>query len=409
MAYKSRYLQSHANRAAFLSALWQQFSDMGWTLHDNMDGSGYRVYYTTGKNADRFPNYFKLDFSTANTVSATAYLHWNATTHAGTAGSSSTVTSVTTQESTFYSFMYGDLGFLLLATKLTTTYYTMVLGVLSNKRWTTETTTTAGISSGSNVSVPVTSSTGFLAGKSYQIVSANGEGRDWVTVGSIPDGTSLVINTISRTYTAGSKIGNSPEIFFVANASGQCQSAMQNDVIGTAASAANATYLYPPLINMHTFLNYDWRGDQQHVLVPVFVVENTSTKESLLGYMDTEMMLCPTASAPVTISPEDVYCITPRDSGTSTGSNTSTTLNDTGKTWTANAYASKYLVITGGAGSGQTRKIASNTATAITINTAWTTTPDATSTYTVCDSAYRIIGAISQVQSNWAYCAKEDI
>lgn len=409
MAYKSKYLQSHANRAAFLTALWQQFTDMGWTLHDNMDGSSYRIYSTTGKNADRFPSYFKIDFSTANTVAVTAYLHWNATTHAGTAGSSSTVTSVTTQESTFYSFMYGDLGFLLVGTKLVTTYYTLLLGVLSNKRWTTETTITAGITSGSNVSVPVTSSTGFLVGKSYQIVSNNGEGRDWVAVGSIPDGTHLVINTISRTYTSGSKIGNSPEIFFVASATGVGQSAMQNDVVGTATATANTTTLYPPLINMHTFLNYDWRGDQQHLLAPVFVAETTSTKESLLGYMDTELMLCPTGSAPVTISPEDVYCVTSRDAGTSTGTNSTTTLNDTGKAWITNAYANKYLVITGGTGAGQTRKIASNTATAITINTAWTTTPDATSTYTVCDSAYRIIGGISQIQSNWAYCAKEDI
>lgn len=67
--------------------------------------------------------------------------------------------------------------------------------------------------------------------------------------------------------------------------------------------------------------------------------------------------------------------------GTSTGTNTSTTLNNTGKAWTVNQWTNMQIRITGGTGAGQVRTIASNTATAITVGTAWTTTPDATSTY----------------------------
>jgi hypothetical protein len=51
------------------------------------------------------------------------------------------------------------------------------------------------------------------------------------------------------------------------------------------------------------------------------------------------------------------------DSGTSSGSNTSTTLNDTSKSWTVDAYADHNVAITGGTGSGQVRTISSNTAT----------------------------------------------
>lgn len=71
------------------------------------------------------------------------------------------------------------------------------------------------------------------------------------------------------------------------------------------------------------------------------------------------------------------------DSGTSTGSNTSTTLNDTDKTWVVNDYANKYAYISGGTGAGQVRLISSNTATELTVSTAWNTTPDDTSTYEV--------------------------
>jgi hypothetical protein len=69
-------------------------------------------------------------------------------------------------------------------------------------------------------------------------------------------------------------------------------------------------------------------------------------------------------------------------SGTAT-SGASTTLTDTGKAWTTNEFANKRARITGGLGKGQTRRIASNTATALTVSPAWATTPNSTSTYQV--------------------------
>ena len=71
------------------------------------------------------------------------------------------------------------------------------------------------------------------------------------------------------------------------------------------------------------------------------------------------------------------------ETGTSTGTNTTTTLNNTGKSWLVNAYTNYQVRITGGTGIGQIRTIASNTATALTVSVAWTVTPDATSVYAV--------------------------
>lgn len=70
-------------------------------------------------------------------------------------------------------------------------------------------------------------------------------------------------------------------------------------------------------------------------------------------------------------------------SGTSTGSNTTTTLNNTGKNWQTNMWTNYQVRITSGTGAGQIRMIASNTATALTVSTAWTVTPDATSVYSI--------------------------
>lgn len=68
--------------------------------------------------------------------------------------------------------------------------------------------------------------------------------------------------------------------------------------------------------------------------------------------------------------------------GTATGG-TSTTLVNSGKAWTTNQWSNAYQVrITGGTGIGQIRRITSNTGTTLTVP-AWTTTPDATSTYSI--------------------------
>lgn len=77
-----------------------------------------------------------------------------------------------------------------------------------------------------------------------------------------------------------------------------------------------------------------------------------------------------------------VYYVTSTvDSGTATAGG-GTTLTDTGKTWTVNGYVGDLVVITGGTGENQVRRITSNTATALTVAT-WTVNPDATSTYTI--------------------------
>ena len=78
-------------------------------------------------------------------------------------------------------------------------------------------------------------------------------------------------------------------------------------------------------------------------------------------------------------------------SGTATAGAAST-LTDSTATWTVNQYANSDVVITSGTGAGQKRRIASNTATVLTLATAvtgntntgnWSVTPDATSVYVI--------------------------
>jgi hypothetical protein len=97
-------------------------------------------------------------------------------------------------------------------------------------------------------------------------------------------------------------------------------------------------------------------------------------------------------------------------SGTATAG-TTTTLTDSGQSWTTNALVGMYVYLIGGTGSGQAAGyIVSNTATQITIRQAWATAPDATSVYKVVSPSYTTDGihpalnghvAIASVLTSW--------
>ncbi len=68
--------------------------------------------------------------------------------------------------------------------------------------------------------------------------------------------------------------------------------------------------------------------------------------------------------------------------GTATAGGAST-LTNSAKAWATNQWTNSQIRISAGTGLGQIRTISSNTATVITVSSAWTTTPDATSVYSI--------------------------
>jgi hypothetical protein len=68
--------------------------------------------------------------------------------------------------------------------------------------------------------------------------------------------------------------------------------------------------------------------------------------------------------------------------GTATAGGASTLTNSV-KTWATNQWTNYQIRIVSGTGAGQIRTIASNTGTVVTVGSAWTTQPDATSVYSI--------------------------
>lgn len=76
--------------------------------------------------------------------------------------------------------------------------------------------------------------------------------------------------------------------------------------------------------------------------------------------------------------------VSKRDVSVTDATTTSTTtIGDSGETWTPGEFSGLIVELTGGTGSGQTRPVVSNTATTLTVNPAWTVTPDTTTDFAI--------------------------
>jgi len=380
MAYTYRVAKTYNIRADFLTDLWADLASMGWTLHDDQSGSSYQVWKSDGEASDRIYEYVKIDWITANAIQVRAYAWWDATTHTGSSAAYS-YGSITTAETGFTGWIYGNKNLVALMTKVSATYYRTGFGHFNKKFLTVETTLTADATSGTNVTTTVTSTSGFLAGSYYQILGSVGEGRDEVQVSSITDSTHMVIASLLRNYGTGAKIGQSPSTFGYWSGSANFYQTCQLAVAGTAVCSNSGYYLLnTPLLNT-AYIDPNQRDSDFYYLQPLIGYETSGV--AFAAYNDEYILQAPLGAI------EDVFYAGVQDSGTAESGN-ATTLTDNNKSWATNAWANKVVVITTGTGAGQTRKITSNDATALTVPT-WVTNPDSTSQYVICDEAYRCL------------------
>lgn len=84
------------------------------------------------------------------------------------------------------------------------------------------------------------------------------------------------------------------------------------------------------------------------------------------------------------------------DSGTATGVHSTTTLQDTSKSWTVNAFTNFYVRITGGTQANRWRKITSNTSDTLTF-AALTAAPDNTSVYEITEFSTRLTAPVDGI------------
>ena len=378
----------------------------GWTLHDTVSGTGELRYVMTssGESGEEIPCYFSMfkDNTNANRIKFEVHKYWDNTTHTDTYKISCSYYAYfnTDDDGPFYIWasVTADSASLVVYTQNVHKYVNMQVisplypepnGILQSS-----------VTAGSNVVVQLDTgeATNFQAPKYYQIIDDNN--REWVEVNDVDKANDqLTITTLSYNFSADARIGTQPWRWLFHNVSYQYGGYnFRHDLNGST----DQSYQYVGNVNYNMFayqeVDPDERAEQNYPMWPhiYYEVDNVSVAGIQKTDAHTTCLRCY-----INTNKELPMSVGNHDTGTSTGSNTSTTLNDTTKSWATNAYQNKVVMIAGGTGIGQFRTISSNTATQLTISESWTTTPDATSEYTICDEGWTYL----YIANSATYCS----
>jgi len=391
MAFKS-YSWACASIPDWWTAFCNFMAEIGWTLHDTISADE-KVWKTQGESGTRPVFYIWAKRYLTSYVYFKAYLYWDATSHTGApyAGGSSNY-YVSNPTIAADSMVCGDKDIVFVSTNLPYNggYYSTYFGIIPNPMSSRYTTLTDGVSSGSNVSIPVASSAGYATGMYIQIVGISGEGRDKLTIASIPDSTHIVVSSLPRNYGTGALIGFYPYI------AGQCQSdagtfycLCHPDDAGLANGNKyfTATSMLTSYSNVHPL-----SGKRQ--MVPTFFYQTGCA----LGFSKN--------TGPIQVYSSAGDILVTMDDGTfpvvsSVTSATGTSITDATKSWTPDALIGKYVVISNGTAINQVRRITDNDATTITVADVFGVTPDYTSEYKIVDAVYRrnAIGTFKTIET----------
>jgi len=214
----------------------------------------------------------------------------------------------------------------------------------------------------------------------------------------------MVASSVARNYAAGAFIGAYPSTFCATNGASTSTNIYFSSPLGVVGTANALSNSFGSMLNKaDNGGDPDYRSNK-YILQPIMLNslnENSSSNISYgAPYCDEYLLYAP---GTVGLTSEDTFSVGVLSTGTSTGTNASGTLNDTSKNWTVNLYTNKTVIITAGIGVGQIKKIASNTATALTLDPGWIfeTLPDATSQYIICNEGYRFLAP------SWYLAARE--
>ena len=377
-----------------------QLTTMGWTLYDDMSASYYKVLLSNGESGTLPPLYIKVGWSGSTNVSLDVYAHWNSTTHTSNLAALSVTSTFAVNK---ILWMWGNKNFVCAVQETSgpVTYVAIWGHIITPPTDAVNTTTTGAVSSGTSVTIPVTSNSGFIAGAVYQIQDPTTGYRQTFTCSSVGTN-SIVASSLGIGYVSGSLVGTHPWNAFGSSSLGSTVYVMN--------SHKNAAYNTSPATNtaslnitnddlMFKALSMPAIGTiVKRRFFPVTIIENyggsyryCGTLEDGNGYfMVAPALNVSNASDSATAADFDAIYMGQQDSGTTTGSNTVTTVNDTNKSWTVNQWAGKVVVCTSGTEVGQIRKIISNTSTQLTVSPDFTTIP-VSGGYVIADRGYRYL------------------
>lgn len=377
-------------------------------LPSTTDGTTGKVYKSRGEDNKRPYMYLNIDYTSTSLI-IKPFGYWDETTHVGSLMGHTAVNCDRLQFANKLWSMFGSKDWIVFNTDSLTSSYQCVKLVARPTHFIDDDimTTTTDVSTGFSVSASVNDSTGFHKGMYCTIWGVNGEGRDKIIIEDVIDGTSIIITQLLRNYSSGAYIGI-PAMCYGATNVGSTQYQL-NDVgyfnlvgtnIGTSSEYSAVQSIFYSNINAQSPDTFT----SKYVLTPILIVSGVNL--SLIGYIADGNI-----GGVKGVSINNIIGINDNGSLIETGSvtsNTNTTLSDDTKSWVINSLSNRYVVLSDGTGSSQIRKIISNTATEITVQAEWTTNPDVTTAYKICDKAFRVVDGQLLIQTTNCCCLETD-
>lgn len=385
------------NTNDFIDKIKDTAVSAGWTLHDTIASPYGYVLYSDGEDDDEMTCYIYI-WGNTDKVSFQMYTYWNNSTHTGAfyIGNATYSRVLSDDDASFDCYVSANAS-CICAISYTTYWQHCMVGLVDPWSNDANGTLASGVSSGSSVTITLGSGEAetFVVGNEYQIADNSGGGREVCAVTAVTPGSNqITVDSLSYSYSADARIGNWPFKWQLYQSQYQYGYNLRWTLEGTSNDTSNAT-CYASWIG-GSFMDPDNRAggsDMYGLLTPWFADQAGFT----FGFADPDFLY---ASLDINSSDsEHTVSLNEQESGTSSGSNTSTTLNDTSQSWTTDEWIGKILMITAGTGVGQFREITDNDSTSLTVAT-WTTTPDGTSEYVIADEAWMFF----YFNNNASYC-----
>jgi hypothetical protein len=404
MAEIRRIAKSVADTATLMDELETDLAAAGWVLHDDQwnGTTGYHVWASMGRAADRCPitAYVKIEKGT-NFLNINRYAYWNNSTQTGIAYVNTGINALgVDDDASFYYWLYATEDFIILLSKVGATYdqfavmrFTPAYRAIGRLQ--------SGVSSGSGVTLQLGAgeAANFFIGSQCVVFDAqnsswNGRQYDCAFDSIDYQNDQLVITTLDIDLQEGAIVSYLSDWWVVIFNGITCYmfGCDASTVSGTGNSTASDS------MRLHIGTQYFDPDNQAGSGAPDlwgFSISMVPRNNSgLNGYFDRQFQ--PISDDTDYTSNEDTLPVGIRVVENQATGGAVGYVENTALTWTLNEWADKVVIITQGTGAGQMRKISSNTTGGRIVPTEnFTTAPDNSSYFLVCEEGWRVFGVMS--------------
>lgn len=395
MAYVAHEFYYDGTRATLWGYIQVAMINFGWELWDNISAT-VKVYRSNGESGKEPYGYVWFDAGTSTYIQINPYQYWNNATHTGIrlryASDTAGYNRITYMSQTYACFIGGDKDFVLIAgDTFQCNVGSFVLFGHLPVRFDNNLTAAQG-TAGTAGTITIASSSGMGIGKKIQIAGA--EGCDSLSISAAPDATTRLVTALPRNYGTSAVVGSPASVFGIVSSNTAFWYPVSIWGDSGTAGTSSGNWAVSTITGPALYSTFFWQ-QQKYTLTPFLVYNLTAAfPGAMVGSFGINLMAGVSVQAGDTMltNNDDSFPVVSSVTGI-----TDNTLSDSSKSWVVNEHAGRLCIISFGPGAGAVKRILSNTANVLTMDSNWPVLvdslhfgyPNIGSEYKICDKIYR--------------------